>query len=117
MIEINKALGTDLAPGKGWLSSVAHEHMYRDHEADYAHCFAHLDDTFGRPTYVGQAPKHGRNFELLRRYQLVDKPWMLIAVGLEPNKQGNYHVRSCYLVSDDDVQRRRNARRLTMIVY
>ena len=48
---------------------------------------------------------------MLRRINRPDGKVVLVAVGLEMDDAGNYRVRSCYLVTEEQVdQRRRNGR-------
>jgi hypothetical protein len=104
---INDALGTELEPGEVHLSVRAHMHMARDHAADYPICVEHLALAIASPTYIGQAPKHGRNFEIVRRIAREDGRVILVAIGLEPNAHGAYSVKSSYLLTAEVVERRR----------
>lgn len=109
---INAALGTELEPGEVYLSEQAHEHMARDHAADYPYCFPALRALIASPMLIGQAPKKTRNFELFRRVNHPDGKVMMAAVGLEMDTGGRYRVRSCYLVVGETVDNRRLAGRL-----
>ena len=113
---INAALGTELLPGRVRLSRQAHKHMAEDHPADYPDCLAALSAAVASPSFVGQAPGHGRNFELLRRIARSDGKVMLVAIGLEPDDAGDYRVRSCYLVTAETVDARRRAGRLKAVL-
>jgi hypothetical protein len=108
---INAVLGTELEDGHAWLSETAHMHMARDHAADYPVCIAHLADTIAAPTFIGQDPSHGGNFVLVKRV-LPDGRGVLAAVALEPNSQGNYNVRTAYLIPQRTIDTRRAAGRL-----
>lgn len=112
---INATLGTELAPGRVRLSRQAHRHMAEDHAADYAACLTALPVAVAAPSFVGQAPNHGRNFELLRRIARPDGKIVLVAIGLEPDEAGDYRVRSCYLVTAETVNSRRLAGRLKAV--
>ena len=109
---INVVLGTDLSPGNVRLSSKAHEHMAKDHPEDYPTCIEHLPLTIEDPTYIGQAPHHGRNFELVRRIPQNRGNYVLVAIGLEADSHGDYRVKSCYLIDESYVQTRRSKKRL-----
>jgi hypothetical protein len=106
---INATLGTDLAPGRVRLSAVAHRHIAEDHPDDYPVCRLALAQTIAEPTLIGQAPRHGRNFELIRRVQDAQGRAILVAIGLEPDDAGAYRVRSCYLISRSKIEARRLA--------
>ncbi len=106
---INAVLGTELEPGQVRLSRSAHRHMAEDHPADYPDCIATLPQVIAEPTFVGQAPRHGPNFEMVKRVVRMDGKAVLVAIGLEPDDAGAYRVRSCYLISSDTADARRRA--------
>ena len=112
---INTALGTELLPGQVRLSQQAHKHMAQDHPEDYPDCRAALQLAIASPSFVGQAPNHTSNFELLRRIARADGKVVLVAIGLAPDDAGNYRVRSCYLVKAEVVDARRQAGRLKSV--
>ena len=86
--------------------------MAEDHPDDYALCIASLRLAISDPSFIGQAPKRFGNFELVRRINHPDGKAVLVAVGLEVDRHGEYRVRSCYLVTRDVVDNRRRAGRL-----
>ncbi len=110
--KINAVLGTELEPGLVRLSRSAHRHIAEDHPGDYATCLAALPEAIRSPSFIGQAPKHPNNFELVRRMNRPDGKEVLAAVGLEPDASGSYRVVSCYLIRGDTVTERRIAGRL-----
>lgn len=112
---INRALGTELEAGMARLSATAHRHMAEDHADDYAACISVLADAVVSPSFVGQAPEHTRNFEIIRRVPRPDRKSVLVAVSLEPDERGDYRVVSCYLIDEADVNARRMAKRLVQI--
>ena len=109
---INRTLGTDLSPGRVRLSPRAHRHIAEDHPNDYATCMAELPGAIAAPTYIGQAPHHAENIELVKRVRGVQGWMVLVAVSLEADKHGEYRVRSAYLIREAAVQERRVRRRL-----
>ncbi len=111
---VNAALGTEMEPGHARLSSAAHKHMAVDHAADYPVCIAEIAATIATPTYIGQAPGHGRNFEMIRRVGRPDGSVVLVAIGLEPDARGDYRVRTCYLLEAGKVEERRLQGRLKL---
>lgn len=107
---INATLGTELEAGDVHLSARAHEHIARDHSADYATVMLHLRATIAEPTFVEQAPKRreNANVALVRRVPLTGgRGYVLLAVGLEPDERGRYRVRTGYLIREDVVTARR----------
>lgn len=104
---INRALGTELDPADVWVSKAAHRHIAEDHPDDYALVKANIVDIITSPTYVGQDPKHGGNFYLIRRVGIESDTPILIAIGLELSPHGTYSIRTAYSISEDDVLGRR----------
>jgi hypothetical protein len=115
---INRALGTELDSGHARLSRRAHRHMAEDHPDDYPACIAALRGGFAiaAPTFIGQAPDHPRNFEMIRRIGRPDGRVVLVAIGLEPDDTGFYAVRSCYLLQPEKVENRRREGRLKTVL-
>jgi hypothetical protein len=113
---INEALGTELEPGAARLGKAAHRHIATDHPADYPVCIAELPATIAAPTFIGQAPGHGGNFEMVRRIGRADGSVVLAAVGLEPDERGDYRVKTCYLLEASKVEERRRQGRLRLVV-
>ena len=100
---INRTLGIELEPGRVRLSTRAHRHVAEDHPDDYATCLAALPTAITAPSYVGQAPHHGENFQLVKRVPGLQGRMVLVAVGLEPDGRGDYRVRSTYLIEEAKV--------------
>jgi hypothetical protein len=94
------------------LSATAHRHIAKDHPDDYPVCFPALAATIAEPSFIGQAPRRTGNFEMLRRIRHPNGKLVLVAVGLEMDAAGDYRVRSCYLVSAEQVDQRRRDGRL-----
>jgi hypothetical protein len=113
---INAVLGTELEPGLVRLSRTAHRHMAVDHPADYPVCIAEIAHALAAPSFIGQAPGHGRNFEMIRRIGRTDGSVILVAIGLEPDDRGDYSVRTCYLLEAFKVDERRRQGRLRLVV-
>lgn len=113
---INRALGTELEPGDVRLSATAHRHMAEDHPDDYEACMAALPLAIANPTFVGQAPKHQRNFEIVRRVARPDGWAVLVGIGLERNEFGNYAIKSSYLISAEKLDNRRRSGTLRQVV-
>lgn len=109
---INAALGTELEPGRVRLSVTAHRHIAQDHPADYATCLAALPVAVAAPSFIGQAPGHTHNFEMVRRIARLDGRAVLVALAISQDEVGDYRVRSCYLISAEVIDQRRQAGRL-----
>ncbi len=111
---INAALHTELEPGQARLSVTAHKHIADKHPDVYALVMMHLADAIADPTYIGQAPEHGSNIELVKRLRMADGSALLIAIGLEPDDRGDYRVRTGYTIDAAKVEARRLAGYLKM---
>jgi hypothetical protein len=90
--------------------------MAEDHPADYPMCIENLAAVVAAPTFIGQAPGHADNFEMIGRVGLADGRVVLVAIGLEPDDRGDYRVKSCYLLEPEKVQERRRAGRLKTVL-
>ena len=86
-----------------------------DHPGEYAACLAALPDAVSAPSFIGQAPGHTGNFELVRRIGRPNGQAVLAAMAIDLDKTGEYRVRSCYLISAETVDQRRRAGRLKAV--
>ncbi len=115
--KVNQALGTELDPGDVWLSPGAHRHIAVDHPDDYPFIMAVIADVVAQPLYVGQDPKHGRNFYIVRPLPAgAPNPHALVSIGLARDEVGRYRVRTAYTISQDTVTARRSAKRLHVVI-
>ncbi len=104
---VNSALGTELVPAPVRLSAQAHRHIAKDHPEDYEVCIAALSIAIQAPSFIGQAPKHTRNFEIIRRIARTDGRVVLVAISLECERDGCYAVRTSYLLEATKLEARR----------
>ncbi len=115
--KINLALGTELEAGEVWLSKIAHQHIALDHAADYPFIMACLVEIVTGPLYVGQDPKHGDNFYLVKPLPAeAPNPHALVAIGFQLNRFGSYNVRTAYSINQETVNQRRAANRLHIVI-
>lgn len=112
---INTLLNTELEPAEVWLSNYAHRHLAEDHPDDYELCLGALSNAVISPTYVGQDPRHGKNFYLVHRVITDKVNFVLIAIGFERNDYGNYNIRSAYTLKPEEVETRKRLGRLVMV--
>ena len=111
---INRILEMELEPGIAHMSGLAHKHAAEKHPTDYLVCHPLVSQTIADPTFVGQAPKHRDNFELIRRVPGGDSA-VLVAVSVDMDDDGRYRVRSYYLITEEDVTNRREKRYLKLV--
>jgi hypothetical protein len=113
--KINKALGVELDAGEVWVSAHAHRHIAQDHPDIYDEIIAAIFEIVTAPLYVGQDPRHGENFYVVRRLpESAARPFGLVAIGFEKGPSGVYNVRTAYGINQDTVDKRRAAKRLHM---
>ena len=110
---INHVLRAHLEEGVVRLSAAAHRHIAEDHPEDYEICMNALrKGALQAPNYIGEDPTRSGNFVIVKRLPQADRRAMLVAIGLTPDRAGDYRVRSCYLISEEKVEDRRRAGRL-----
>lgn len=110
--KINHVMDTELEPGNVRLSARAHKHIAEDHPDDYAICIAAMTDAIANPSFIGQAPKSTENFEIIKRVKVPEDKEVLVAIRLEPGKDGYYSIVSSYLIDKKKVDTRRIAGRI-----
>ncbi|MFM2150290.1 MAG: hypothetical protein RLZZ187_2596 [Pseudomonadota bacterium] len=89
------------------MSGMAHRHIAQDHPADYAQHFHYAQAVIADPTFIGQAPKHRDNFELIRRIPGANGDALLVAVGIATDDQGRYRVKSVYTLTPAKLEAKR----------
>lgn len=105
---INRAIGTELEIADVWVSKACHAHIAQDHPEDYAIIKANIVDIIRRPSMVGQDPRHGRNFYLVKKIPLDEgEGFCMVAIGLEQSHHGTYNIRTAYKISQENVDKRR----------
>jgi hypothetical protein len=109
---INRALGTDLAPGNVRLSEQARRPIAEDHPDDYPVCMEWLRVAIAKPAFAGRAPHRRENSEVVRRIARPDGKAVLVAIGLQVDDFGDYRVRTSYRITAQTVDERRRKGRL-----
>lgn len=104
---INRTLGTELDAGDAVLTARAQDHITKDHPDDFILVMHCIELVIKDPTYIGQSPHHGSEFELVRYVKMAGSDGaVLAAVSLTPNDFGNYNVHSAYVIPQARVDRR-----------
>jgi hypothetical protein len=110
---INATLGTELEPGDAIITSRAHRHIATDHADDYVAVMAYINVLISNPTYIGQSPRHGSEFEMVRRVIVPGGNEIILAgINLTRNDFGNYNVHSAYRLTEEKVTKRILSRHL-----
>ena len=103
---VNRLFGLELLPGKVFLSRAAQIHASRRHPHDYESCLPHISRIIAEPLYIGDDFKNKGKIELIGR-AITDRFTILIAVKIEPETNGHYHVVSFYPIAERKVENRR----------
>ncbi len=102
-----RTLGLELEPGDVIFSRGAQKHAHSRHPEDFSLAYLNLQNIIADPLYVGQGLKNQGKIEFIGQVHAEDRPLLLIAVTIEPDRDGNYHVASAYRVANAKVQGRR----------
>lgn len=102
-----------MAAGVVNFSIPAQKHAFQRHPHDFHLCLPYLSQAITSPTYVGQSPHHKLDgfevvFEVPRGNINV-----LIAITLQPNNKGVYHVKSVYPIDNNKISARHRKKFLT----
>ena len=105
---VNDTLGLEIMPGNVVLSGGAQVHAQRNHSNDYDRCLPFVKKIVADPLYLGDDFKlrNSGKIEFVGR-SVANKENVLVAISLEIDPRGNYHVHSFYPISEAKVQNRR----------
>lgn len=103
---INKTLHLELDRGEVVMSGRAQSHAYRNHPNDYGRLQPHIARIISNPLYIGDDAKNVGKIELVGRI-VSSGEYVLVAVQIEKDANGNYNIASFYPISDKKVQNRR----------
>lgn len=104
--KINKTLELELEEGVVVFSVAAQLHASRKHGDEYARCLPFVGGIIADPLYVGDDDNNPGKIELIGRAVSLGTS-ILVAVSIDPDDQGRYHVTSLYPVSHKKVEGRR----------
>ncbi len=105
--EINRTLGLELNPGPVVFTVPAQRHAMKSHPDDFQACLPFVALTVKEPSYAGDDFKNPGKIELIRR--MPDKQGLLVALVVQPDDKGRYHVASMYPIPQSVIDRRRQA--------
>ncbi|MBR0684419.1 hypothetical protein JQ594_00690 [Bradyrhizobium manausense] len=103
--KINKALEMELAAGDVVFSVGAQVHAERRHPDEFLLCLPYLSGIISDPLYIGDDHKNA-GIELISRVTVANT-MVLVAIKLEPDERGRYHVLSFYPVKTAKIENRR----------
>lgn len=105
--KINKAVCLELEPGDTVFTGHAQKHAQRRHPDDFDRCLPHVGQVIADPAYIGDDFRNSGKIELIRMIPALKGDALLVAVIIEPDHEGRYHVASMYPISQRDVDIRR----------
>ena len=103
---INRTLGTDFMSGEVLFTRAAQIHAERRHPEEYPLCLPHVGLVIRNPLYIGDDFKNHGKIELIARIPQIGGA-LLVAINMEQEEEGTYHVCSMYPVSEGKVQKRK----------
>lgn len=101
--KINKILKLKLSGNRVHLSKKAIAHIKDKHPKDAGFCLSNIDEVICDPDYIGQAPHHSTNYEMVK---VVADVAILVALSSIKNAEGNYPIESTYPISKSALMRR-----------
>ena len=103
--EVYRATGHELDEGEIILSINAQKHAAKRHPEEYAKCLPHIGSVVANPLFIGCDFKNRGIIEFVSRVRVLGSG-LLIAVNIESDEQGRYHVASFYPVSEQKITSR-----------
>lgn len=103
---INRALSLELKAGVAVFSRAAQAHAARRHPTEYPVLAPHIAAIVLDPLYVGDDLRNGGKIELIGKAP-GQTSFALVAVSVEVDAEGRYHVASLYPVSREKIESRR----------
>jgi hypothetical protein len=99
---INRTLGLELEAGLVVFAQNAQLHAYRRHPDDFARCLPFIGAVVANPLYVGDDFRNPGKIELISRVPSLGSA-LLVALTIERDAVGQYHVASFYPISEDRI--------------
>lgn len=103
---VNRTLGLELEPGEIIFTRAAQGHAAKRHPAEYPRCVPHLATIVLTPLYVGDDFRNGGKIEMIGRVVALNG-YLLVAVTIDRDPDGRYHVCSVYPVKESQVENRK----------
>jgi hypothetical protein len=104
---INRTLGTNYAFGEVIFTRAAQVHAASRHPDEYPSCLPHVGAVIRYPLYIGDDLKNHGKIELIARIPQI-RGGLLVAINMERQSTGAYHVCSMYRVDEAKIQKRRD---------
>lgn len=105
---INATLDMEIEAGEVVFTVPAQRHAMKRHPDDFPRCLPHVGGVVTGPLYIGDDFRNPGKIELVSRLPALGGG-LLVAVTLERDEAGRYHVASIYPVSQSKIDNRRRA--------
>lgn len=103
---INLTMEMELEPGDVVLSKGAQVHALSRHPEEYPVCLPHVAAVVANPLYIGDDFKNPGSIELIGMVPAIGS-FMLVAVTVIRDADGQYNVCSFYPITEKKIQPRR----------
>lgn len=116
---IGKALGLDLDAAPLRFTRAAQKHAHDRHPNEFDLCLDNIERLVRNPLYAGEDFKNRDKFEIVSKVRASDdaQVFILVAITIEIQSDDCYHIASCYRLSEDTVNNRREKDRLKVVTY
>lgn len=116
---IGKALGLNLDAALLRFTRGAQKHAHDRHPNEFELCLANIEWLVRNPLYAGEDFKNPGKFEIVSRVRSPDdgQVFILMAITIEIQDDDCYHIASCYRLSEETVNNRREKDRLKVVAY
>lgn len=104
---VYRTLQIEADPGEVIFSVPAQKHANGNHPGDAAVIIPHLSQVIEDPMYVGDDTRNPGKIELVRMIPGAGGKSALIAVTVEPDDRGVYNICSSYLITQSEVDKKR----------
>ena len=112
--DIYNTLGIEVEAGQVVFSEPAQRHALRRHPHDIPIITPHLSGIIESPMYMGDDLNNPGKIELVSRIP-GRRGGALVAVSVEPNEDGFYHICSAYLISDSELDKKKHKQILKFV--
>ena len=112
--DISRTLGIELDPGEVVFTVPAQKHAIGRHPQDVPVITPHLSGIIESPMYMGDDLKNPGKIEFVSKIR-GHSGGALVAIAIETNADGRYHICSAYLISDSELDRKKSKQILKFV--
>jgi hypothetical protein len=112
--DIYSTLGIDVDAGDVIFTVPAQRHALRRHPQDVPVITPHLSGIIESPMYMGDDLRNPGKIEFVSKIR-GHSGGALVAIAVEKNTDGYYHICSAYLISDSEFDKKKSKRILKFV--